>query len=158
MEIPLRATVVFFFLWGLTRALGKRELAQMSAFELVLLITLGDLVQQGVTQEDYSVTGAMLATGTLAMWVLVFAYVSFRFQRARNVIEGDPVLIVRNGEPLVEALRVERLTVDEVLEEARQQGIGDLARVEVALLEPDGAFSFITFDRDRHPPNEKKTS
>lgn len=158
MEIPIRATVVFFFLWALTRALGKRELAQMSAFELVVLITLGDLVQQGVTQEDNSLTGAMLATGTLAVWALVFAYVSYRFRSARKVIEGVPVLIVRDGEPVHEALRVERITVDEVLEEARQQGVGDLGRVEVAVLEPDGAFSFITFDREQHQPNEKPTS
>ncbi len=156
MEIPLRATVIFFFLWGLTRALGKRELSQMSAFELVLLITVGDLVQQGVTQEDYSVTGAMLASGTLALWVLLFAYVSFRFGRARKVIEGEPVLIVRHGEPLTEALRIERLTLDEVLEEARQQGIADLAEVEVGVLEPEGSFSFIKADGERPSSHEKK--
>lgn len=155
MEIVLRATAVFFFLWALTRGLGKRELAQMSAFELVLLIILGDLVQQGVTQEDYSVTGAFLATGTIAFWVLVFAYVSFRVPSARRVIEGEPVLIVHRGEVLTEALRIERLTTAEVLEEARQQGIKDLAEVEVAIVEPDGKFSFVKTDDQQHPPEEK---
>lgn len=155
MQIVVRATIVFFFLWGLTRALGKRELAEMSAFELVLLITVGDLVQQGVTQEDYSVTGAILAAGTMAFWVLVFAYVAFRLPSARSVIEGDPVLIVRRGEPLQEAMRTERLTMDELREEARQQGIKDLSEVEVALLEPDGKFSFIKVDNEQHQPDEK---
>ena len=155
MQLVFRATVVFFFLWALTRAVGKRELSQMSAFELVLLITVGDLVQQGVTQEDYSITGAMLATGTIAFWILVFAFVSFKVAPTRRLLEGDPTLIVRNGEPLKEALRLERLTLDEVLEEARGQGISDLADVEVALLEPDGSFSFITKDRERHQPDEK---
>lgn len=156
MQLVFRATIVFFFLWGLTRALGKRELSQMSAFELVLLITVGDLVQQGVTQEDYSITGAFLASGTIAFWVLVFAYISFKVPGTpRRAIEGEPVLIVRKGEPLDEALRLERLTLEEVLEEARGQGIADLADVEVALLEPDGRFSFITTDRQRHEQEPK---
>ena len=156
MDIPIRATFAFFFLWGLTRALGKRELGQMSAFELVLLITVGDLVQQGVTQEDYSITGAVLATGTVALWVLVFAYLSFRSGRARRTIEGEPVLIVRDGEPLLSALRIERLTVDEVLEEAREQGIDRLGQVRFGFLEPDGKFSFLTVDQERHHEDEKK--
>ena len=156
MDIPIRATFAFFFLWGLTRALGKRELGQMSAFELVLLITVGDLVQQGVTQEDYSVTGAVLATGTVGLWVLVFAYLSFRSKRTRRAIEGEPVLIVRDGEPLLEAMRVERLTVDEVLEGGREQGIATLNQVRFAFLEPDGRFSFLTVDHERHQEDEKK--
>ena len=158
MEIVLRATAVFFFLWALTRALGKRELAQMSAFELVLLIVLGDLIQQGVTQEDYSVTGAFLASGTIGFWVLVFAYISFRYEGTRRVIEGEPVLIVRRGEPLLEPMRLERLTIDEVLEEARQQGIDDLSQVEVGIVEPDGKFSFIKVDGEQHQPDEQQTT
>ena len=157
MQIILRATVVYFFLWALTRGLGKRELAQLSAFELVLLIKLGDLVQQGVTQEDYSVTGAMLAAGTIGCWVLLFAYVSYRRTGARSALEGEPVLIVRSGQPLEEAMRLERLTLDEVLEEARLQGIADLGKVKVALLEPDGKFSFITDDEQQHEPDVKDT-
>lgn len=158
MEIVLRATAVFFFLWALTRGLGKRELAQLSAFELVLLIVVGDLVQQGVTQEDYSVTGAFLASGTIGFWVLVFAYISFRFEGTRRVIEGEPVLIVRRGEPLLEPMRLERLTLDEVLEEARQQGIDDLSQVEVGIVEPDGKFSFIKVDGEQHEPDEKQAT
>lgn len=158
MELPLRATAVFFFLWAVTRALGKRELAEMSAFEMVLLITLGDLVQQGVTQEDYSVTGAFLAVGTIAFWVMVFAYISFRFPSSRRVVEGEPVIVVRKGQPMVEAMRTERLTLDELLEAAREQGIADLDEVEVAILDPDGKFSFIKVDGEEHQPDEKLIS
>lgn len=156
MDLPLRATAVFFFLWAVTRGLGKRELAEMSAFEMVLLITVGDLVQQGVTQEDDSVTGAFLAVGTIALWVLVFAYCSYRFPSARRVIEGESVLVVRQGKPMIEAMRTERLTVDEVLEAARQQGIKDLDDVEVAILDPDGKFAFIKSDGEQHQPDEKQ--
>ena len=144
MEIPIRVTIIFFFLWALTRALGKRELAQMTAFELLLLVAVGDFVQQGVTQQDYSVIGAMLAVGTLGFWILVWSYVSYRTPATRRVIEGVPVLVIRDGEPLDEVMKVERLTLDEIIEEARNQGIADLDDVRVGVLEPDGKFSFIS--------------
>ncbi len=90
MEVVFRAAVIYFFLWFITRVVGKRELGQMSAFELVLLVTMGDLIQQGVTQEDYSVTGAMLAVGTFALLMVAFAHLSWRFPRARPALEGCP--------------------------------------------------------------------
>lgn len=143
MEIPIRATVIFFFLWVLTRALGRRELAQITAFELLLLVTVGDMVQQGVTQQDVSLTGAMLAVGTLGLWTLVWGYLSFRLAPTRRVIEGVPVLVIRDGQLLDEVMRLERLTLEEVREEARNQGIDDLRRVRAGVVEPDGKFSFI---------------
>jgi uncharacterized membrane protein YcaP (DUF421 family) len=143
MEMVLRATAIYFFLWALTRGLGKRELAEMSAFELLLLITVGDLIQQGVTQEDMSVTGAMLAVGTIGIWILIFSWIGFRWRRARQVIEGVPVVVVRDGRPLEEAMRFERVTLDEILEGAREQGIANLRDVRLAILEPDGRLSFL---------------
>ncbi|MGH2682255.1 MAG: DUF421 domain-containing protein [Actinomycetota bacterium] len=149
MEIVIRASVVYFMIWILIRALGKRELSEMSAFELVLLVSIGDLVQQGVTQEDYSVTGAFLAIGTLGFWVLLWSFVSFRFKPTRGLIEGHPVIVVRDGRVQREALRVERVTVDELLDAAREQGIGDLRHVKFGVLEASGKFSFLTDDGGR---------
>ena len=143
MEIILRATVIYFFLWVVTRGIGKRELSEMTAFELILLVTMGDLIQQGATQEDMSLTGAALAVSTLALWILVFAYSTWRFKGTRSVLEGVPVIVVRDGKPLHDMLKVERLTLEEVCEEARNQGIVDLAEVDVGVLEPDGKFSFL---------------
>ena len=143
MEIILRATAIYFFLWLITRGVGKRELSEMTAFELILLVTMGDLIQQGATQEDMSLTGAALAVGTLALWILAFAYLAWRFKGARSVLEGVPVIVIHRGQPLDEVLEIERLTLDEVCEEARNQGIRDLAEVEVGVLEPDGKFSFL---------------
>ncbi len=95
-------------------------------FELILLVTIGDLVQQGVTQEDVSVTGAVLAAGTLGFWALVFATASFRFPRTRPVIDGIPVIVLRDGEPLDDVLHLERIPLDDLKAEAREQGIADL--------------------------------
>lgn len=143
MEIILRSTVIYFFLWAVARGVGKRELSEMTAFELILLVVMGDLIQQGATQEDMSLTGAILAVGTLAMWILVFAYLSWRFRGLRPVMEGVPVVVIHRGQPLDKVLAIERLTLEEICEAARNQGITDLAEVDVGVLEPDGKFSFL---------------
>lgn len=155
MEIVLRSTAIFFFIWLLTRALGKRELAEMTAFELILLVTVGDLVQQGVTQEDMSLTGAGLAVGTIAIWILVFGYVSFRWRRTEPVLQGIPVIVVRDGKPLDEVLHLERVPLAEVVQAARNQGITDLAHVRVGIIEADGRFSFLRYDEQQEPAPER---
>jgi uncharacterized membrane protein YcaP (DUF421 family) len=146
MELILRATVVYFFLWAVARGVGKRELSEMTAFEMILLVIMGDLIQQGVTQEDMSVTGAVLVISTLAFWIVVSSYLTYRFRRTRSVFEGVPVVVVRNGEPVDKALRLERVTHEELREGARKQGITDLGEVTIGVLEPDGKFSFLTED------------
>ena len=156
MEIVLRSAAVFVFLWFLTRIIGKKELAEISSFELVLLVVIGDLVQQGVTQEDMSVTGAILATGTIALLVVSMSYVSFRWRRADRVVEGVPVVIVSDGRMVTESMRLERLTEDEVVSAAREQGIGDVADVRFGVLEPDGKFSVVRFDREHAPPSSDR--
>ena len=148
MEIVLRSVAVFAFLWFLMRVIGKKELTQLSAFELVLLVVIGDLVQQGVTEEDMSVTGAVLATGTIAVLVVGMSYIGFRWNRTNKVIEGMPVIVVSDGRLLLEAMRIERLTEEEVVGEARRAGIGDITDVRFGVLEPDGRFSFVRYDRE----------
>lgn len=156
MEIIVRASAIYLFLFALTRGLGKRELSEMTAFELLLLVTVGDLVQQGVTEEDMSITGAMLAVGTIGLWILVGSWVGYRWGPARRVLEGMPVIVVRDGRPIEEALRLERVVLDEVLEGAREQGIANLRDAKLAILEPDGRFSFIKKDATEvNPPPEQ---
>jgi uncharacterized membrane protein YcaP (DUF421 family) len=149
MQIVVRASAMFLFLWFVMRAIGRKELAGMSAFELILLIVMGDLIQQGVTQQDSSLAGAALAIATIALWMLALSYVSYRFGRARRILEGEPVVLVRNGRIQRKMLEYERLTEDELKDEARGQGIADLAEVALALLESDGKFSFLRFDQLR---------
>ena len=143
MEIVARASFTFFFMLLLTRGMKKRSLADMAPFEMILLVTLGDIVQQGVTQEDYSVTGSVLALSSFAFWISVLTYVSWRWRPVARVVDGVPLVIVQRGEPIEQALAAERMPIEEVLEAARQEGIDDLAKVEVAVLEPSGRISFI---------------
>ena len=158
MEIVVRAAAVFVFLMILTRAVGKKELSQLTAFELILFVTIGDLVQQGVTQEDQSITGAFLAVSTIAVLIVALSYVEFRWHGTRRLIRGIPVVIVRNGRPVEEVMKLERLHLEELLEGAREQGIADLAEVKLGVLEPDGRFSFIKNGSDDDQPQPDKPS
>jgi uncharacterized membrane protein YcaP (DUF421 family) len=143
MEIVVRATVVFWFLWLVVRGTGKRSLSELTPLDLLLVVVVGDLVQQGVSQEDMSVTGAMLAVSVFVGWTLLADFLERRSNRARRVLSGDPVIVLRRGEPLEERLQQERITVDDLKEAARLEGHRDLADLEYAVLETDGKFSFI---------------
>src|SRR3546814_10201 len=138
MEIVVRATIIFVFLLILTRGLKRRTLADMAPFEMILLVVVGDIVQQGVTQEDFSLTGAVLAASTFGFWVTVLSYASWRWAPVGRAIDGVPLVIVQDGRPVTEALRVERMSLDEVLEAARQNGITSLDEVSLAVLEQSG--------------------
>lgn len=155
MEIVIRAAIIFLFLLVLTRALGKRTLAELSPFELILLVVIGDLVQGGVTGDDSSLTGAFLAAGTLAFCVAVLSLISYRFKPARSTIEGIPAVLVSNGEVIEEALRVENMPREALITAARQQQIEDLRDVKLAVLEANGMVSFIEKDGE---PNEGRKS
>jgi len=146
MEILVRASIVFFFLLLLTRGMKKRTLGDMAPFEMILLVTLGDIVQQGVTQEDMSLTGSILAVSTFGFWITVLSWLTWRFRKVGRIVDGVPVVIVQDGQPIDQVLKVERLPIDEVYEAARQEGIADLAQVRLAVLEPSGRISFIRAD------------
>lgn len=143
MDIVLRAVFAFLFVLFVTRVVGRRELSSMQPFDLILLIMLGDLVQQGVTQNDLSATGIVLAAGTLAVLTVLVSYSGFRFPRLRPVLEGEPVIVLRDGEPIRRNLDRNRITVDELRAAARLEGIAQLSDVEWAVLETGGQISFI---------------
>jgi uncharacterized membrane protein YcaP (DUF421 family) len=143
MDIVLRAAVVFFLVLLVTRVVGKRELSSLEPFDLILLVVIGDLVQQGVTQSDYSLTGSILAILTISILTVSTAYLSFRFRRLRPLLDGEPVVLIEHGNLLEQNLRRERLTIEELISEARQQQIGSLDDVEWAVLETTGQISFL---------------
>jgi uncharacterized membrane protein YcaP (DUF421 family) len=143
MDIVLRAIVLYAFIVLVMRVIGRRELSSMTPFDLVLLIVLGDAIQQGLTQDDYSVTGAFLAVATIATLQVFTSYLSFRSKRARTVLEGEPIVLVDHGEIVRRNLERERMTEDEVAEEMRQQQISSLDEVEWAIIETNGSISFI---------------
>jgi uncharacterized membrane protein YcaP (DUF421 family) len=128
MDIVLRAVVLYAFIVFVMRVIGRRELSSMTPFDLVLLIVLGDAIQQGLTQDDYSVTGAVIAVSTIASLQVFTSYLSYRSSKARNVLEGQPLVVIDHGEIVEENVKRERMTVDEV---------------EWAIIESNGSISFI---------------
>ncbi|WP_369052285.1 DUF421 domain-containing protein [Kineococcus terrestris] len=142
MEIVVRAVVVFAFLWLLTRVVGRSTLGELTTFELLLFVTMGDLVQQAVTQQDYSLTAGLLAVSVFAVLTIVLSWTTWRFPSTRPVLQGTPLVLVRDGEPVLEALRSERLSLDELLAAARQQGVRGFAEIDLAVLEVNGRLSF----------------
>jgi uncharacterized membrane protein YcaP (DUF421 family) len=143
MDIALRALVLYAFVVFVVRVMGRRELSSLSAVDLVLLIVLGDAIQQGLTQDDYSVTGAVIAVSTIATIQVLTSYLSFRSKRARQVLEGNPIVVIQDGKLIDRNMKRERLTEDEVAEEMRKQQIAAVQDVEWGILESDGTISFI---------------
>lgn len=143
MDIVLRSLVVFVIVYLLMRVLGRRELSSMEPFDLIILVVIADLVQQGVTQQDYSVTGAVLAIGTIGLLVVLTSYVSFRFPRTRPVLTGRPVVLVEDGKPIEDNMRRERITLEELAAQARLNQIDSIGKVQWAVLETGGQVSFI---------------
>jgi uncharacterized membrane protein YcaP (DUF421 family) len=143
MDIALRATIVFLLVLLVTRVVGKRELSSLEPFDLILLVVIGDLVQQGVTQSNYSLTGSILAMLTITILTVATAYLNYRVRRLRPLLEGEPVVLIERGKLLERNLRRERITHEELTAEARQQQIGALDEVEWAVLETNGRISFL---------------
>jgi uncharacterized membrane protein YcaP (DUF421 family) len=144
MDLVIRAAVVFFFIFLLTRITGRRELSQLEPFDVILLVVVGDLVQQGVTQSDYSITGALTVISTIGVLSVFVSWLSFRFKAVRQVTEGEPVILVHDGRTIEHNLRRERITLQDIEEEARQSQITSVGDLRWAILENDGRISFIT--------------
>lgn len=143
MEIAIRAMVVYLFLWLVVRGTGKRSLAELTPLEMVMIVVLGDLVQPGITQEDMSITGGVIAVSVFVVLTMATDWLGRRNKAAGAFIGGTPVVVLKGGEPLMDRLDGERLTMNELKEAARVHGYRDLTQVEWAILEPDGQFSFI---------------
>jgi uncharacterized membrane protein YcaP (DUF421 family) len=146
MDLVLRTIAVFFFVMLLMRVIGRRELASLEPFDLMLLIILGDALQQGLTQDDYSVTGAILVVGTFAVLQVSVSWLGYRFPKVRPVLEGEPLIVVQDGKPIEKNLKRERLTISELAQAARMQQIAHLADVKWAVLETNGQITFIEKD------------
>jgi uncharacterized membrane protein YcaP (DUF421 family) len=143
MDVVVRAFLAFCFVFLVTRLVGRRELSSLQPFDLILLVVIGDLIQQGITQNDLSFTGLVLAAGIFGALTLAVSYLGWRFPRVRPVFEPEPLILVEDGTVIEKNLRKERMTAEEIAAEARLQQIPTLDRVQWAVLESGGRISFI---------------
>ena len=143
MDLAVRSAVIFFFVYLLMRIVGRRELSSLEPFDLILLVVLGDSVQQAVTQDDYSVTGAFIVVSTIALLQVFLSYLNFKVPRLRPIIDGEPIVIVQDGKVIEGNARRERLTLEDIAEAARIQQIASLEDVQWAVLETSGELTFV---------------
>jgi uncharacterized membrane protein YcaP (DUF421 family) len=143
MDLVVRCVVIFFFVYALTRVLGRRELSSLEPFDVILLVVIGDLVQQGITQSDDSVTGTLIVLSTIGLLTVGVSYVNFRVRRLRPLLEGEPLVLVEDGRVLERHLARERITIDDLTSQARLQNLASLDDVRFAVLETSGQISFI---------------
>lgn len=144
MDLVLRCLVLFPLVLILIRVINRRELTSMEPFDVVLLVVIGDLLQQGITQNDFSVTGSAIVVTTVTLLSATVAYINWRFPALRRVLEGEPVILLERGRPIERNLRRQRITLAELEAQARQQDIPSLERVAYAVLETNGKISFLT--------------
>jgi len=142
-EKILRPIVVYGFLIVGLRLAGKRESAQLNPFDLVVLLTISNTVQNAIIGEDNSVTGGLIGAATLLLinhWVVRFLYGHERLDR---LVEGEPAVLVENGELQMDRLRQELITKGELEAAAHKQGFASLAEIDRAVLDPGGSISFV---------------
>jgi len=154
MEVIYRALFIFGFLWLITRVSGRATLGELSTFQLMLYVTMGDLVQQSVTQQDYSVTSAVLAVSVFSLLTILLSWVNTRSRRLRPITHGIPVIIVDGGEPLLATMRQEKISIDDLMAAARNQGIDQFSKIRLAVLETNGKISFFTDDSHSGAPDQ----
>src|SRR2546423_2492072 len=144
MEAVLRAVVIYAFLMLLFRIAGKRALNEMSNFEFVLLLIVGESTQQAVLGKDYSVTNAFLVVLTLISINIGMSLLKHRSERLKRMFDGMPLVIVENGRPLKQVMDAVRVAEDDVLEAARElQGLERMEQIKYAVLETTGTISII---------------
>jgi len=146
MDLVIRAVVLYVFVIVLMRVVGRRELSSLTPVDLVLLIVLGDAMQQGLTQDDYSMTGTVTVLTSIAVLQVVTSYLAYRSKRLRKLLEGEPIVLIDDGRLIERNLKRERLRPEDVAEEMRIEGIGSYDEVRWGILESNGQFSFVKKD------------
>ena len=148
LEKIIRPVLVYFFLIISLRLAGKRELAQLNPFDLVVLLTLANTVQNAIIGNDNSVTGGIIGATTLLVVNYIFVRFLYTHETLDRMIEGDSEVLIENGKLRHDMLKKELITIHELEEAAHKQGFGSLDLIDHAILEPGGAICFIARQPD----------
>lgn len=156
METVARIVILYLFVLLALRIVGKRQLAEMSPFELVVLMFIPEIASQALTGDDYSVTNAIIGVSTLLALVFLTALVTYRFDKLGNLIEGKATLLGQDGRVIPQKLHRERVPPEEIAAAMRKVGIENIEQVKWIVLEADGKISIVPFQRQLPvaPPEE----
>ena len=143
LDIVLRTVAVYLFLLVGLRLLGRGEAAQLRTIDLVLLLVLANSLQNAMVGADTSLLGGIVAAATLLILARLLHIAEMRFPQLRRGIEGEPILLARNGRTVRRGLALANMTIDDLTLAARRVGIGDIGQIKLAILEADGEVSVI---------------
>jgi uncharacterized membrane protein YcaP (DUF421 family) len=143
LEKIIRPVIVYFFLVIGLRLAGKRELAQLNPFDLVVLLTISNTVQNAIIGNDNSLSGGLIGATTLLILNYIVVRFLFKHPQLDRLVEGDPDVLIEGGQVKHDRLKKELITLTELESAAHRQGLASLDEVERAVLEPGGTFSFI---------------
>lgn len=146
--IAAKTLVVYLFLIGGLRLLGKRELGQMNIFDLVLIIVLGNSVQNAMMNNDNSLVGGLIAGTVLLILNRIFNIVLQRSKRAERLMVGEPILILNEGVPVALQMKREGVTHDQLMTALREHGLTRLEQAKMCVLEVDGSISVVPEDSE----------
>jgi uncharacterized membrane protein YcaP (DUF421 family) len=146
LEIILRTTVIYVLVLLGIRLTGKREVGQMTPFDLTLLLLLSNSVQNAMTGPDTSLIGGIVAAAVLLLLNYVLAEVSGLNRRFRRLIQGSPTLLIHNGQIVQTHMAKEHVSIDELFRQLREHGCSGPQEVALAVLEVDGSVSVLKFD------------
>lgn len=158
METVIRVAIIFILVTAGLRILGKRELAEMSPYELVMIMLIPELATQSMNREDFSVTNSIIGISTLLSLVFLNSLLGYKFKKYNEAVEGVPVILFHQGEFVEDVMHRERVSSDEVMSEMRTAGIESLHEVKWVVLEPDGRLSFIPYLRSSQLPAQRESA
>lgn len=144
LEIIIRGTVVYIFIFGLLRLALKRQSGNVSMNDLLVLVLIADAAQNSMTGQYKSITDGLLLVSTIVFWSFVIDWLGFHLEFFRHLTEPPPLLLIQNGKMLRQNMRKELITEEELKSQLRQRGIEDLSMVKRAHIEPDGSISVLT--------------
>ena len=158
LELFVRGTLLYFFILAAMRVL-RRQGGSVGTADLIVVVLVADAAQNGMAGEYKSITEGVLLVGIIFFWDYAIDWLGYRYRFVRRLVQPPPVLLVRDGQPLRRHLRSELLTMDELNEQMREQGIDDIRRVKRCFIESDGRMSVISYGPDERPPRvpEKRT-
>lgn len=142
-ERAVRAIVVYVFLLFLFRVFGRRELGQLTGFDIIVLLTISNILQNSMIGNDNSVTGGMVGAAVLLFANLTLAFIVFRSRRAERLVEGGPRILIHDGALLTEHIKWELITEQDLISAVRREGLKSFADVHLAVAEPNGMISII---------------
>ncbi|BDU73771.1 DUF421 domain-containing protein [Mesoterricola silvestris] len=142
-EFVLRAILVYGFLLVILRLTGKRQVGQLSPFDLVLLLVLSNAVQNSMNGGDNTVSAGFILAGTLVAVNALVSWLTYRSKKVQKIVEGNPLVLIHNGKVVPSMLASEEVTQHELMAALRAAGLGSVEEVHVAILETNGHISVI---------------